>query len=107
MILLFMFSWILLLVGFSITPETVVTTIIGGLVSYGFTNLFKGWTGAMRLLAVALTYTVCFVVAIGATIGIAYYNGQDVTVNAIVSQSFGIFTLATFAYRLIPQSNES
>lgn len=96
----------LFLFVFQVTAETVTTTIIGGLVSYGLTNIFKSWTGAMRFLAVALTYVICLIVAIVSTIGVMYYNGEAVTSNAVIQQSFAIFTLATFAYRLIPTKSD-
>ncbi len=81
------------------SPEAIVETLVGFLVSYGLTNYLKNKTGLAGLGATILTVIVCFVVAVVAVTVSTFFSGEPITLEAILNRTPMIFTLATLAYR--------
>jgi hypothetical protein len=81
------------------SPEAIVETLVGFLVSWGLTNYLKNQTGLAGLGATILAVIVCFVVAVVAVAVSTLFSGQEITLEAILNRMPMIFTLATLAYR--------
>lgn len=92
------FSFVLLLSFFS--PESLVTTIVGFLVSIGLTHVFKNVIGLQGAGAAVLAFVISFVVAIGAVVISGLLGGSGFSWDTIASSGTQIFALATIAYKL-------
>ncbi len=80
--------------------ESLVSTIVGGLVAAGVTQWFKNGTGLRGTGATVLAFVVSLIVAVAAFLVSMLVSGEF-SWNALPAGAAQIFTLATLAYRLI------
>lgn len=97
----------LFLLASLMTPEGVVSTIIGGLVAVGATQWLKKQTGLGGFGATLAAFVVSFVVAMGALVVSAWLSGQRISLDFLGAQAAQIFMLATLAYRLITTASNN
>jgi phosphate/sulfate permease len=83
------------------SPESVVTTIVGAIVSFGLTNLLKSLTGWQSAAATVLAFVASFVVAIAAVATSTFLSGGSLSWELVGQSALQIFTLATIAYKLL------
>lgn len=84
----------------SVSPEFVVTTIIGVLATLGVTQLIKSFTGLYGFGATVLSVVVSFVIGFAAVVIQVLASGDFSTAN-VATYGFTIFTTATIAYRAL------
>ncbi len=99
-----MFAAVFIFAAF-LSAESLVSTIVGGLVSLGITHVFKKSAGLQGAGAAILAFAVSVVVAAAAYVITAMLNGGDVTLQTIPQNAAQIFTLATLAYKLAMADN--
>lgn len=105
-----MFSTILLLFTFVPLPffsaESLVTTIVGFVITTGLTQWFKNASGVYGLAAFAVAVIVSFVVASIAVVASSFMNGTGFAWETIPQSALQIFALATMAYKLVLADKE-
>lgn len=83
------------------SPESLVTTIAGFIVSMGLTQWLKNQTGAVGVGAVLLAFVISFAVAIVSVVASTFLSGNSISWETIPQAALQIFALATVCYRLI------
>lgn len=100
MLIALFFATVFLALSF-FTPESLVTTIGGFIVSTGLTQWFKDKTGVYGLAALAAAIVIAFVIASVAVIASAFLSGTGVSWETIPAYGLQIFALATLAYKAL------
>jgi len=88
------------------SPENLITTIVGFLVSMGLTQWLKNRTDLYGTAAALLAFVVSFVVAIVAVVAATFFSGGEITWTTIPQAGLQIFALATMAYKLMLADKE-
>ena len=83
------------------TPESLVSSIAGAVVSYGMTQVLKKKLRLHSAGAALLAFATSLLVAAVAFVGSVYLNGGQLTWGMIPQNAAQIFTLATLAYKLM------
>lgn len=85
------------------TPESLVSSIVGALASYGMTQVLKKKVKLQGGGAALLAFGTSLFVAVIAYVGSIVLNGGELTWQMIPQNATQIFTLATLAYKLMPK----
>jgi|CXWL01.1.fsa_nt_gi hypothetical protein len=105
-----MFSTILITILafalFNFTAESIVTTILGFIVTTGLTQWFKNASGVYGLAAFAVAVVIAFVVAAASVVISSFINGTGVSWESIPQAGLQIFALATMAYKVLLADKE-
>ena len=88
------------------SAESLVTMIVGFIVSAGVTQWLKNQTGVYGTGAAVMAFAIAFVVAALAVVISTLFSGGTISWETIPQAGLQIFALATMAYRLF-MSNES
>jgi hypothetical protein len=96
---MFTFIFAIIFLASFFAPETLVTTIIGGVIALVGTQWIKNATGLFGVGATVLAFFVSLVVAVAA-LSISMLLSGEFSWSAVAANSAQIFTLATLAYRL-------
>ncbi|MGI9036677.1 MAG: hypothetical protein ACR2GD_11645 [Pyrinomonadaceae bacterium] len=89
------------------SPESLVSTIVGGIVSLGLTHAVKNAVGLQGAGAAILAFVVSLVVAIAAYILSTVMSGGQISWEMIPQGAAQIFTLATLAYKIFMADDSS
>ncbi len=95
---------VIFLIAF-LSAESLVSTIVGGVVALLGTQYFKAAVGVQGAGATVLAFVISFVVAIIAFAISTALSGGEIGWGLIPQGSLQIFALATLAYNLILKSN--
>jgi len=96
----FLFTFTFLLLSF-FSPENLISTLVGLVVSVGVTQWLKNQTGAYGTGAAVLAFIVAFVVAVVAVVASTLFSGGDISWETVPQAGLQIFALATMAYKLL------
>ena len=89
------------------TPESLISTAVGGLVTLGATHWIKGATGLQGAGAAILAFLVSLIVAVAAFVISTTLDGGSLSWQMIPQGSAQIFTLATLAYKLLMADSQT
>lgn len=103
--LLTILSTVVLALSF-FSPENIVSTIVGVVVTTGLTQIFKNATGAYGLGAFAIAVILSVVIGGVAVVASAFLTGSGVTWETVPQAGLQIFALATMAYKLLLADKE-
>lgn len=96
----FIFTIFLIFGGF-FTPESLVTTLVGGIAAFGLTSWIKNQSGAMGVGAMVLALAVSVVVAIVAVLVSTLLSGKGFSFDTAATSATQIFAVATIAYKVL------
>ena len=96
---IFMWAIFALFAPMTVTPESVASTLIGGLISLGLTQWLKGATGLQGVGALLLAIAISFAVAIIALLVSTAFSGNPLTYALLPSAALQIFAIATIAFK--------
>ncbi len=83
------------------SPESLVSTVVGGLATLGATHWLKGITGLQGAGAAILAFVVSIVIAAAAYVVSTMLSGNPISWQMVPQGAMQIFTLATLAYKLL------
>lgn len=83
------------------SPESLVSTIVGGAVTLGATHFLKNITGLQGGAAAILAFVVSLVIAAAAYVVSTMLAGDSISWQMIPQAGTQIFALATIAYKLL------
>lgn len=90
----------LFLISFNFfSPEQIVVTLVGALVSLGVTQWFKNTNGLAGVGATIAAFAIAFVVAFAAVVISNLLMGREFSLDALAASGLQIFALATLAYK--------
>ena len=88
------------------SAESLVTTLVGFVITAGLTQWLKKASGAYGNLALVLAVVVAFVVAVVAVVASSFLNGSGISWETLPAAALQIFALATMAYKLFLADTE-
>lgn len=97
---MFSFMFFLLALDF-FSADSLVTMFVGGLVSFGLTNLIKNQTGAMGFGAMILALLVSVVIAVLAVLVSTFLTSGGFSWDKAAMSAVQVFALATIAYKTL------
>ena len=83
------------------SPESLVTTLVGGIAAFGLTRWFKKQTGAMGIGAMILAIFVSVLVAVVAVMISTLLSGNGFSADKVAASATQVFAAATIAYKTL------
>jgi hypothetical protein len=99
-----MFSFIFIAFLLSLnffSAESLVTMLVGGLVSFGLTNWIKNQTGAIGFGAMLLALFISVLVAVVAVGCSMFLSGDGFSWDKAAASAIQVFGVATIAYKAL------